>query len=281
MHPVIARIPPSFRTAFLATLVARSAVALRLPDFDYPTFGYQSAEEWTLIIAGHLLFFLCAVGIYSLVRRHGLPQTAERATWIWATFPLIATLQMSTLGWLTPAIAGMALVASAHPVAGTLIFSITALNPTMLPLIPVFAVLAWSVKGPQMWRVGAAILPAFVAALSIVYSAMEGGLRDLTLFSIRNAWHPNSWDFQDYIWIGVPLLLALLSVVHFKRLPASWCAMAVLVLVPVALQNPALALLLPVFAVAPLFAQVSLVAQEPEIERVILGLQVAAIFFIV
>jgi hypothetical protein len=120
-----------------------------------------------------------------------------------------------------------------------------------------------------------------VAALTILYSAMEGGLRELTLFSLRNAWHPKSWDFQDYIWIGVPVLLALLSVVHFKRLPASWCALAILVLVPVALQNPALALLLPVFAVPPLFAHLSLVAQEPEVERVILGLQVAAIFFIV
>jgi len=276
VHPLIARIPPSLRTALLATLVARFVVvvgALRAGTFIWQDTAWLLAELGLSLIS--------AMAVYHVVRKQGVPQTAERATWIWATFPLVALLPFDSLIWVTPALVGFALAASSLHWAGAGVFSISMLNPTFIPLLPAFGVFGWSVNGSRTGRAATTFVPLLVAALMIVYQALEGDLRNFDLFVVRENWTLATWGLQDVLWTGVPLLLIGLGAHHIKRLPNAWAVASILLLGIIALQAPSQATYLPVLALPIVFAHLALSSEDPQIERTILGIQVASIIFLI
>lgn len=121
MHPIVARIHPSYRTAFVAWFFARSlswmayatsgAGALPLlwaPSYGegaplwalwvrgcrsletYTIFGETGAGTAAMVVGGELALLVAAAALYRYARREELPQTAERATWFWCLSPVMA-----------------------------------------------------------------------------------------------------------------------------------------------------------------------------------------------
>lgn len=276
MHPLIARIPPSLRTALLATLVAKFVAvvgALRLEIVAW------QESAWLLAELG--LSLVGAIAVYHVVRRQGLPQTAERATWIWATFPLVALLPFDQLVWLVPALVGFALASSSLHWVGAGVFSISMLNPTLLPLLPAFGIFGWSVKGSQFGRAATTLIPLLSAAVMILYQALEGDIRNFDLFVFRENWTVATWGLKDLLWISIPLLLIALGAHHIKRLPTSWAVASIFLLLVVAVQAPASATYLPILALPIVFAHLALSTEDPQVERTILGIQIASIIFLI
>jgi len=121
MHPLVARIHPSYRTAIVSWFFARAICwlahahtgVLALPLLFSPTEGrgaplwagwvrvcrqlehhtvFETLDLGTLVMvgAGELALLAGAVAIYQFARTDELPQTAERATWLWALSPAMA-----------------------------------------------------------------------------------------------------------------------------------------------------------------------------------------------
>ncbi len=130
MHPLVARIDPSYRTALVSWFFARaicwmahagSGAMSALPLLYAPGYG-RGAPLWagwvrlcrqldaypvvgqldlgTLAMAagGELALLAGAIAVYRFARRDDLPQTAERATWLWALSPMMA-LTLPVTGW--------------------------------------------------------------------------------------------------------------------------------------------------------------------------------------
>jgi len=129
MHPLVARIHPSYRTALTAWLFSRAfcwGMSLRagwgaLPLLHAPSYGRgtplwaiwvdlcrgleghelwlgMGAGTWLAVVAGELALLAAAMAVYRFVRREDLPQTAERAAWLWMFTPAMAvTIPVS--GW--------------------------------------------------------------------------------------------------------------------------------------------------------------------------------------
>lgn len=128
MHPFVARIHPSYRTAIFAWLVSRVALwsakclapgGLFNQSTPFPSFsthGFErGAPAWSavvhfskafdglvpaawgasggeIVLAGlaELALLAALIGVYRFARRDNLPAVAERTTWLWACAPLMA-----------------------------------------------------------------------------------------------------------------------------------------------------------------------------------------------
>ncbi|MFW5967964.1 MAG: hypothetical protein ACOCV2_10615, partial [Persicimonas sp.] len=182
MHPLVARIHPSLRTAFFAWVVTRgvlwlAAAAAGEPLWVEPTPQMaEGAPGWSLLVhsAGHLdslwaigsvgagtlaitavieaALLAALVGVYRFVRRDHLPAVAERATWLWAAFPAMA----STLppGAWAFAIAGVAiclgaLSAGRHVLALAAMIAAMSFKPEVLLIWPGAALLGWKTYRPN------------------------------------------------------------------------------------------------------------------------------------
>ncbi|MGM0558394.1 MAG: hypothetical protein ACQEVA_18560 [Myxococcota bacterium] len=128
MHPLVARIHPSYRTAIFAWLISRAALwsakfmapgSLFSPSTPFPDIyahGFErGAPAWSaivhfarafdgvapaafgasggeIVLAGlaELAMLAGLIAIYRFARRDNLPGVAERTTWLWACAPLMA-----------------------------------------------------------------------------------------------------------------------------------------------------------------------------------------------
>ena len=296
MHPIVARIHPSFRTSFFAWAVARSAMLLVLLLRGHNPIPQQLPEgtgAWslvrevflflnanvdmldqaggiTILALGEFAMWMGGVAVYRFVRRDGLPQTAERATWLWACSPL-AVLAPPGSSWIFAGpLAVWALEAvsgSRHVLAGALLSFAILLRPEAIVLAPGLALMSFS-KGRASdlgpWL--ASLVPVLVFSSVILATIFLGdSTRELYAEGTWRDWAWNGWeshivDIGVMTACGVGLLLAL---AFFKRVPKAWLAMAIPVLAWPVVQEPSIASVGPLLFCAPLFGYIALLTEDP------------------
>lgn len=181
MHPLVARIHPSIRTAFFAWFVTRTllwvasaragravfvrpgeALAEGAPGWSALVFAAEKLDAAATVgglgvgavavtVLAEAALFAALVGVYRFVRRDQLPATAERATWLWAACPAIIWTMPPT-GW-TFAIAGVAvglgaLASSRHVLGSAALMAAVAFKPEALLVWPGAALIAWKTHRP-------------------------------------------------------------------------------------------------------------------------------------
>lgn len=198
MHPLVTRIHPSYRTAFLAWFVTRSllwiaaALAGVLPYMgaqDFVVFP-GGAPGWSMLVhavanfgdhapqvlAGlsELALLAGCVAVYRFVRRDQLPQTAESATWLWAASPaMVFTMPAGDWSFAVAlaAVALMALGESRHIVASLALGAAVWFRPEAILLWPGVAFLGWRRYQPSkhhsmsIWAVTLGPLVAFIVMI--------------------------------------------------------------------------------------------------------------------
>ncbi len=269
VHPLIARIPPALRCALLATLVGKFVLLARgynLPAWDWYEIGWIAAE-WLLAMAG-------TWSVYHVIRKQGLPQTAERAGWLWATFPLVALMPAQDLFWVVLPLMGFALAMSpAYPLAAIAWAASLWHAPNTLLIGAMVIWGASQVKDP-LKRAALVAGPILAAAGLVLYHVLEGSLRDFQAFQPRQDWDVLAWQVPEWLGVIVPLAFIGLALTYARRLPTAWTLASVVTLVLVAVQTGPFtaALALPVIA-----GHFALSTENPQAERTVIGLQIASL----
>lgn len=309
MHGLLTHlIHPALRTALLSWLIARGAFALlclrhgrslapkpaalledgalgarllaALHDVLGPELGAMVCAG-----AGELMILLGIWCVYDFCRKDALPQTAERATWLFALSPLLLLLTPVSaasfaipLGLLaiTSAVHGRFLIgASAAAIA-------TSLMPATLLLTPALGLLGWRARQPGKtapYHVPLLTLsPLATLSGSILLGLMLGGAGDVSLRGMTRgpalreltALSLHSLSLSDGLFLGA-LLFALASAVRFwQSTPRSW-PLLVLPLCLWPLLHAESAALSPLMLLAiPLFAYLAKLTEDPALERLAL-----------
>lgn len=326
-------IHPSFRTGVAAWLVSRAALwtaaylapgrlfAAANPFAAIDARGFErGAPAWSalahmiqwadgvvpaalgasggqLVLAGlgELAMLVALVAVYRFVRRDNLPQTAERATWLWACAPLAAwtipagawvfALAAAALA-LAAAGAGLALRSSAAIVVAILF------RPEALLLAPGLIYLGWTRRGgsPEpYWAPWALTLAPVLAFIGAVGSAiLLAGSYGVSLRTLQ----PDAAWRQDLEWRGLDahlpeLALAAGAVVLFASLVRelrdvhpSWALAAMPCLLWPFLQEPSTATMPALLLSIPAFGALARVVEDPSRERVVFGLSFAAMILL-
>ena len=315
MHPLVARIHPGLRTAMLAWLLSRVALWGELwREERLPWFLFQggmsewdlggsplsaalvyllerlpdSTAGWVVLGVAELIWFGAILGIYGLARRNELPQTAERATWLWALCPVVALVGAVPSAWSLACCLGVIALGAAargHHIGSMLAVALAVgLRLEALLVWPGLVALGWrpaegegQVEG---WRVlGLAVTPPAAFTLTIVAAINCGGMGGV---SIRSLQPTTAWR-QELIWQGVNsqllvevgLVLALilgfgLWATRAKQHSAAWPLLLVPCLLWPLSQIPSQAALPTVLWAVPLFVLLAARAHAPGVERAIL-----------
>jgi hypothetical protein len=303
MHPIVARIHPALRTTLLAFLVGRGAFWLSrwIQGRDLATLTYGVgpwANTGTLVdlgnevvpwVAGHfgtysmiglgeLMVWLTALAIYKVIRREGLPQTADRAVWFWMCSPLISLLVPGSGLIFGGVLAVWALeFAGSNRAgwAGVLMALSAIIAPQTVVLFPGVAALSFRSSKDEITPWIATLLPILVMASWVLYGVLFGDAPRYVFdaFALRVDWVPAALlqSPLDIAQLTLGLVLLGLWTMNLKRLPRSFAltslpAIVVLLIAPLGLQN-----MFPLLVAAPIWAHLALAGQDPEIERPLLG----------
>lgn len=245
MHPLVARIHPSYRTAVISWFFARaicwmakaSTGVLAVPLLYSPSYGrgaplwagwvracrsleaygvWDSAGLGTLVmvVTGELALLVGAIAVYRLARRDELPQTAERATWLWALTPVMAlTVPVSSWAFAAAgvAVAMAAIGANAFILAAVALCFAVGFRVEAILVWPGFVWMAYRAyrpaKDPSIgpWLAFFAPLTTFTATVggAILFAGTWG-------MSVREL-HPESHWRSGLAWDGfgaeAPLLI--------------------------------------------------------------------------
>ena len=246
MHPLVARIHPSYRTAVVSWFFARASVwlahaaggVLALPllyspsygdgaplwagsvrlgrylEAQYPLWELAGAGTLALVVAGELALLASAIAVYRFARRNELPQTAERTTWLWMLAPVMAlTAPVSSWNFAIFGVAvGLAAI-NTQRYLGAIVAVALAIGFRVEAILvwPGFAWMAWRNYRPAKdpaWGPWAAILAPLAAFTATVGSVMLFAGR--WGMSMRGL-HPGSRWRSGLAWDGfvaeAPLLL--------------------------------------------------------------------------
>ncbi len=313
MHPIVARIHPALRTTLLAFLVGRGAFWLSrwIQGRDLATLTYgvgpwansQTLVElandvvpaadghfgtYSMIGLSEVMIWLTALAIYKIIRREGLPQTADRAVWFWMCSPLIALLVPGSNWILGGMLALWALEfagSNRAAWAGVLMAVAATIAPQTVVLFPGVAALSFRSAKDEFTPWVATLLPTLTVACLVLYGVLFGDAPRYIFdaFLVRENWVPaqiiqSPWDIAQ---IALGLVLLAFWAANLKRLPRSFAllslpAIVVLLVAPVGFPN-----MFPLMIAAPIWAYLALFAQNPEIERPILSASLLLLIFAV
>jgi hypothetical protein len=307
MHPLVARIHPSYRTAFVAWFVTRALLWLtmatsgRSPLFSPDSFD-GGAPAWGLLVYGigalgahgplvlavlaELVLLAGIIGVYRFVRRDQLPQTADRATWLWAACPaMVWTLPAADWSFAIGlvAISLAALSASRHLLSTVALMTAMAFKPEAVFVWPGVAILGWKnyqagkqhAASPWLTTLGP---PAAFSGIMLLAMSMAGRMG----VSLRTLQTGSEWR-QGFGWQGfsahVPdLFLAAaavsalwMAIAYFKQTPKSWPLMVVPCVAWPFLQEPPTAAIAAFLFAVPLFAYLAKASDDPNLERPLLA----------
>lgn len=301
MHPLVARIHPSFRTAFFAWLIARVAVwmgsNLRLGRV-FPEVGvatgtplYRALTDlpptWgPMALAGltEVLLFVAVVATYRFARRDGMPQTADRATWLWIACPAMMFATPGSDWSIAYGLTALAFGAVGHLASPLLLAAAILFRPEAIVVYPGLCALSWSLRGKDA-DPAAALLACAVPAITFGITVL-GGL----LVADPGAMRAPELRWREGIsWMGLEnhladlLVLLLLSgalavtLQTAKGSPKSWLLVTLPALVFAAITLPPLAGVALIPLAIPLFVQLGRLAQDPAFERTLLAASVLAL----
>jgi hypothetical protein len=310
MHPLVARIHPSLRTAFFAWLLCRTtawtALFVRWSHGSDATFEpgvgafawhwITAFSAWSdrvypmtgtifLVGVGELLLFAACVGIYRYARRDGVPQTAERATWLWALSPLMI-FAVPGQGWqwalaLVPV--AFALSASGRGVLGALAASLAiAIRPEVALVWPALAAEAWAgrikddTNGPLAVTLG---VPA-AFALSIFGTILFGD--GASVLHVAADWRQWEWRGLHAHFADITVVAALSTGIVLHLRYATKAPRRLLLAIPCLvfplLLTPSAAMAATAAFSAPTFFLLAKSTEDPAFERPLLAASLLAFF---
>ncbi len=301
MHPWISHIHPSVRAALTAWLIARALhwlVRLKTgaalpPDLSAfeggtPLWGalhhiatmIGAWGPWLLAGLGELSLLVACVSVYHFCRKDTLPQTAERAAWLFAFSPLMAGLVPASAYTLAVggALAALAAAIHARHVLGAVsITAAIALRPELALLAPAVAWLGWRSRQPGRtpvwgpWLLGLA--PIAAVTLTIFTSFLTAGIGGVSMRTL----HQDLWreglvfaGWGDVVWGLGALAVCVAAARYARRTPKVWWAITLPCLAwPILHTHPGVAAPM-VLCAAPVWAYASKLCEEPGLERVVL-----------
>lgn len=307
MHPLVARIHPSYRTALVAWFVTRALLWMALASTGHPVLPAIDAFEgggpgWSAIVhaagllgaAGPMALALLAevallaatIAVYRFIRRDQLPQAADRATWLWVACPaMVYTLPAA--GWTfaiaLSAIALAALSASRHILASVALLAAMAFKPEAILLWPGVAVLGWKnyqagkqpAISPWLTTLGP---PAAFSGLVVLAMSLAGrfGVSLRTLQSGSGWRHGFVWQgvaahAPDFLLVAVLVAAVWMAAAFVKHVPRAWPLLALPCLAWPLLQQPPTAAVAAVLLGVPFFGWLARVGDEPGLERPLLA----------
>lgn len=309
MHPLIARIHPAFRTAFLAWLLSRGALWLFLgfgsaapgegvlleglmrAFLDYgeavlPA-GPPLAMLWLipgLLVEG--LMLLAGLSVYRFARSTELPQVAERACWLWFFSPVMALIATDWSLQMAAALGAIALgaLSSLRPRQSALATGLAiSARPEFLLFWPLLAYFGWKKYRPgkePAYTPWLAVLTAplsFVATIGLTWSL--GGSKHVSfrgLYDESAQWRTLETlipaSTAEMILFGGVSMALVLGIRYLGRLPR-WYFFATLAAGAIALlHTPVVPMAVVALAWAlPLVVYLGLATDEPGKERIVLA----------
>lgn len=290
MHPLVARIHPSFRTAFFAFVVARAALWLGLSasgrlTFTTPEVGtslYRALSGLAptpllFAVVTELLLFAGLVAVYRFARRDGMPQTADRATWLWIASPAMAfALPGSdwTIAYALTALAIGAIPRARHSSAA--LCAAVLIRPEALIVWPALAWAWWAYRDEDASeRLVLATMPVAMFAATVLGGIFVGEpgalLAAAPQWRTELQWHGVETHLEDLTIAAVLLGALSVSLRMLDDTPRGWFWLVAPVLVLVLLHERAFDGLAVLPFAVPLFVQLGKFAQEPGFERVLLS----------
>lgn len=305
MHPLVAQIHPSFRTAFFAWFVGRCAlyVAWHATGGDPLSVSVSGgalagaigtivellnthvssvahAGDWMRFVLNEVAVFVGLVSLYRFVRRDGMPQAADRAVWLAACSPLmVLTLPGSDWAFVFAAAMASLALASASMVgwASLVYLSIGVTRPEMLVLWPGFAAVCIGARGkgdPVAWM--AASVPLLAFAGRVLWSVLVGDPK--SLYAYEATWRTGfEWQglvhhLPDLGVIAACLLGIGLAIRLAKTRPASWLIMSVPCMIWPMLHEPSTSAIGTMLVCAAVFGHLGRFTEDPSRERILLTL---------
>lgn len=257
MHPLMTHIHPALRTAIPAWLLVRGVLwlmhyarGLQLEPTTHRSPGTPLwvglgevaafAGPWSgYVLAGisEALIFAAILSVYHFCRKDTLPQTAERATWLFAVSPLFVMMTPASAWTIAVTLGVIALASALHAryvLASLALAGAIATRPELVVLAPGFSWLAWRSRSPgrtPAWGPWVATLAGPAALIGVIFSgfalAGAGGVSLRTL-------HPEGWQTQlqalgaDQALWGLALAGVILAAVRFwESTPKGWLLLSI------------------------------------------------------
>ncbi len=310
MHPLMTHIHPALRVALLSWIIGRGGALLLclhkgldiLPKVHtsrplpgdvlltelFALFGSYSGH--IALAIQELLILLAITSIYNFSRKDALPQTAERATWLFALSPLL--LYATPLSPMTIGVSG-GLLALASAVHGRYLVGIIAallatfFMPEVALIFPGLLALGLRAKSPStpaMVPVALGMTP-LISLIGIIFlSFMLAGYHDISIRNLASA-SPMilSMDtLQHGISPSTPFILFALGLLasiimayrYAENTPKSWPLITIPLMVWPILHLNILPLAPLALLAAPLFAYLAKMTEDPALERPVLALSI-------
>ena len=292
MHPVIARIHPSIRTALFAWLVSRAmiltawsrgggAMVLSEESGTPLWLGLQTLAELHPIamqlafVAIELTIPFALVAVYRFARRDTLPQGAEHATWLVAFAPAMAMLVPGspwTAGVGLALISLGSIVSGSFWIAGIALVVAVALIPETCFVLPGLFAIGWKTRNESGVRgvwVPVAGLCGFCAV--ILYAVFLG---DPGFFAEGLHRRTEVASILDQPVIALVLCAAFCIVVvgAYRTTTYRWLFFAPVVLTPLLFSPTSSALAISLFAAPVVATALTVVSEDLGFQRFVLML---------
>jgi hypothetical protein len=295
-----AAVHPAWRTCLLVWALTRPlwwiAAGLRAgaPALPAPTGGgplwmalqAMAPTPWALAGLCELAMLGALLSIWSLARRDGLPQTAERATWLWAICPLMIWTTPGN-AWTLAAACALGALATAqqgrHLLALGLIGAASSCRPETLVLAPALAWLGWRAYHPgrdEPWAPWALTLgPWAIGAMTILVALGFGGAFGISLRHLpMTPWGlPNPAAFGPAeLGLSLAAGACLLLAARFATItPGAWWAALLPCLLWPFVHAPSVQATPLWLAAFPAFVYMAKIAEDAAVERALLVVMTA------
>lgn len=306
MHPLVSKIHPSYRAAFVAWLIARTAiwagtqarlgrvfgdpsVAVGTPLYRFLCDAIDfSGVTWApaaFAALGELLLLAGAVAVYRFARRDAIPQTAERAVWFWALSPAMICATPGSDWTFAIALTALAFGTLGHLVGSSLLLAAAvAFRAEAVVVFPGLVWLWWRTRSrdadPAWSLIALSFAPAVFAAtvLGGLLFADPGEMLAPTLRWRHDLGFASLGEAATEALFLAPLLAAALVAVRTTdRSNRAWLLVTIPVLLFAAITLPPVAGIALVPLAVPFFAQLGRFAQDPGVERAILCASLVAL----
>ena len=227
--------------------------------------------------------FVGVVAVYRFARRDGLPQTADRTTWLWIASPaMVVTFPGIDFAFAYAGVAvAMATVTRAGWSALALCTAI-AMRPEALVAWPSLAWAWWAYRdGDALDRMVVAAVPPAVFAATIFGGVL--GADPAALFAGSGGWrHSLQWHgfaAHSSELIVAALLLAALAVMarSADESPRGWVGINLLVWLVMAAHDPLTSAIAWAPFAIPFYVQLARVTDDPALERAVLAASIAVL----
>lgn len=304
MHPWIAHIHPSLRTTFIAWSLSRATFFVAcIPHTILPiwpdavegtpawvallhvanAFSLWMKPSWALAIMAEVAMGFSLLGVYTFIRKDTLPQTAERATWLWAMSPLMLAI-LPAQPW-TFAIAfgilAFGCAVSMQPLRSGLCFALAlGFAPEIFLLTPAFIMSAAANRGGKAPPSSYAIqmLVPWISLCTIIFMALalggHAGISMRTLHQIpwRDQFIGLGWqvDTPELILLIASLCALSTLLLCIKCVPRVWFMLSGCALLMPWIHQDATAASGLLLLAMPLFATLAKRFDDPSMERILL-----------